>query len=124
MPEMTQRARVLRKQQTDAERLLWKHLRGQRLAGCKFRRQQVIEPYIVDFVCLDPKLIVEADGGQHAEQTGYDAKRTVFLESLGYKVLRFWDNEILCDVDSVLARIRESLYETPLTPTLSQWERV
>jgi len=98
-------ARVLRRNATDAERLLWKYIRGRRLAGCKFRRQFVIEPYIVDFICLEAKLIVEADGGQHAEQINNDAKRTAFLESLGYKIMRFWNHEILGDINAVLERI-------------------
>ena len=106
-------ARSLRQHATDAERLLWKHLRGHRLAGYKFRRQMVIEPYIVDFVCLDAKLIVEADGGQHAEQVYDDAKRTAFLASLGYEVMRFWNHEILGDIDAVIGRIHGFLIETP-----------
>ena len=98
-------ARTLRRNATDAERLLWKHLRDRRLAGRKFRRQYVIEPYIVDFICLEVGLIMEADGGQHVEQTKGDAKRTAFLESLGYTVMRFWNHEILGDIDAVLERI-------------------
>ncbi len=106
-------ARVMRRQATDAERLLWTHLRARRMAGYKFRRQVVIEPYIVDFLCLEARLIVEADGGQHAQQEEYDHKRTLFLESIGYKVLRFWNHEILGDTDAVLERIRSSLIEAP-----------
>ena len=106
-------ARVLRRQATDAEHLLWKHLRGRRLAGYKFRRQVVIEPYIVDFVCLEAKLIVEADGGQHMEQIKYDAKRTDILQSMGYEVMRFWDHEILQDINTVLEQIRYRLIEAP-----------
>ena len=77
-------AKKLRQQSTDAERILWKYLRAHRMAGYKFKRQVVIEPYIVDFVCLEARLIVEADGGQHQEQAADDLKRSVFLESLGY----------------------------------------
>jgi len=106
-------ARSLRHHATDAERLLWKHLRNQCLAGYKFRRQVIIEPYIVDFVCLDAKLIVEADGGQHVEQAEDDARRTRFLNSLGYKVMRFWNDEILRDSAAVLARIHDFLIEAP-----------
>jgi len=106
-------ARALRRQATDAEHLLWKHLRGRRLAGYKFRRQVVIEPYIVDFVCLETKLIVEADGGQHMEQMQYDEKRTAILQSLGYEVMRFWNNEILGDVNAVLEQIQYRLIEVP-----------
>lgn len=106
-------ARALRRQATDAEHLLWKHLRGRRLAGYKFRRQVVIEPYIVDFVCFETKLIVEADGGQHIEQMQYDEKRTAILQSLGYEVMRFWNNEILGDVNAVLEQIQYRLIEVP-----------
>ena len=106
-------ARRLRQQATDAERMLWKYLRARRMAGHKFRRQVVIEPYIVDFVCLEAQLIVEADGGQHLEQVEDDLKRSVFLESLGYKVIRFWNHEILGDTYSVLERIHGSLIEAP-----------
>jgi very-short-patch-repair endonuclease len=106
-------ARKLRQQATDAERMLWKYLRAHRMAGYKFRRQVVIEPYIVDFVCLEARLIVEADGGQHLEQVEGDLKRSVFLESLGYKVMRFWNHEILGDIHTVLERIHGSLIEAP-----------
>ena len=106
-------ARKLRKEATDAELMLWKYLRAHRMAGYKFRRQFVIEPYIVDFVCLDARLIVEADGGQHLEQVADDLKRSEFLESLGYKVVRFWNHEILCDIDNVLERIHDHLIDIP-----------
>jgi len=106
-------ARKLRHQSTDAERMLWKYLRAHRMAGYKFKRQVVIEPYIVDFICLEARLIVEADGGQHLEQVEDDIQRSVFLESLGYKVVRFWNHEILCDTHSVLERIHSYLIEPP-----------
>ncbi len=83
------------------------------MKGYKFRRQLVIEPYIVDFVCLEAKLIIEADGGQHADQIAYDARRTVVLESMGYRVVRFWNNEILGELDSVLGQIELALIESP-----------
>jgi len=110
---LTTRARDLRHNSTDAELLLWKHLRGRRLEGFKFKRQLVIEPYIVDFVCLEVKLIVEADGGQHSEQIVYDNKRTSKLECLGYRVLRFWNNEILNETQGVLEVIRLALIGIP-----------
>jgi very-short-patch-repair endonuclease len=106
-------ARQLRQQATDAERMLWRHLRAHRMAGRKFRRQVVIEPYIVDFACLEARLIVEADGGQHVEQAEDDLKRSLFLESLGYTVIRFWNDEILGDIDTVLAQIHGCLIKTP-----------
>ncbi|MDH3872424.1 MAG: endonuclease domain-containing protein [Gammaproteobacteria bacterium] len=106
-------ARKLRQQATDAEPMLWKHLRAHRMAGYKFRRQVVIDPYIVDLVCLEARLIVEADGGQHLEQVEDDLKRSVFLESLGYNVMRFWNHEILGDIQTVLERIHSYLIEAP-----------
>ena len=115
-------ARKLRREATDAERVLWNHLRAHRMAGYKFRRQVVIEPYIVDFVCLKARLIVEADGGHHLEQAEEDLKRSVFLESLGYKVMRFWNDEILGDIDAVLESIHRYLIEAP-SPRPSPWGR-
>ncbi len=106
-------ARAQRQQATDAERLLWRHLRGRQLMGFKFRRQVVIEPYIVDFVCLEAKLIIEADGGQHAEQATYDIRRTTCLETMGYRVMRFWNHEILKELHSVLEQILAALIEAP-----------
>ena len=107
------RARTLRRQSSDAESVLWHHLRARRLLGYKFRRQVVIEPYIVDFVCLEASLIIEADGGQHSERLAYDVGRTVWLESMGYRVIRFWNHEILGDLQSVLEQIRAALIGVP-----------
>ncbi len=87
---LKERARSLRKQHTFAEMKLWRQLRARRFEQYKFRRQHPIGSYIVDFVCLWKRLIVELDGGQHAEQQGYDEKRTSFLENEEYKVMRFW----------------------------------
>jgi len=78
--------------------------------GFKFRRQVVIEPYIVDFVCFEARLIIEADGGQHVEQAEYDALRTKTLESMGYRVIRFWNNHILTELPAVLEQIDEALF--------------
>ncbi|BBA35440.1 uncharacterized protein sS8_3503 [Methylocaldum marinum] len=103
---MKQLARALRKQQTDAEKLLWSRLRNRQLQGCKFRRQQPIGPYIADFLSLEPKLIIELDGGQHTEQQEQDNQRTRYLQALGYRVLRFWNHEVLNDLDAVLEAIR------------------
>ena len=109
-PELLkQRARLLRTHQTDAEKLLWYHLRSRRLQGYKFRRQFIHGNYILDFVCLSKKVIIEVDGGQHSQQVGYDAKRTDYLISSGFKVLRFWNNEVLCDISAVLTVINEAL---------------
>jgi len=107
------RARLLRRQATDSEQLLWRHLRGRRLAGYKFRRQVVIEPYIVDFVCFEAQLIIEADGGQHAEQRRYDAERSARLEAMGYRVVRFWNHEILTETQVVLESILREVSEGP-----------
>ena len=113
-------ARKLRRQSTDAERVLWKHLRAHRMDGYKFRRQFVIEPYIVDFVCLEMRLIIEADGSQHLDQKEEDLIRTAYLESLGYKVIRFWNDEILRGTDAVLESIHKYLIESPLPNTPSE----
>ena len=110
-------ARKLRREATDAERLLWLCLRDRRLAGYKFRRQYVIGPYGVDFVCLEAKLIVEVDGSQHIEQADYDGTRTNYLSSLGYNILRYWNHEILLDIDSVLQHILENLITPSPLPT-------
>ena len=106
-------ARELRRGQTDAEAMLWRHLRNRQLAGYKFRRQLIIEPYIVDFACLEPKLIVELDGGQHMEQAAYDGQRTDYLKGLGYKVIRFWNHDVLNETEAVLERIYFELIGAP-----------
>src|SRR5712692_4450395 len=102
-------ARDLRQSQTDAERKLWWRLRDRRLTEFKFRRQHPIGPFIADFCCTEAKLVVEIDGGQHTLQRRTDALRTDFLEAQGYRVLRFWDNEILTNIDGVLQRIALAL---------------
>jgi len=107
------RARKMRHEPTDAERLLWRCLRARQLTGFKFRRQTVIGGYIVDFVCLEARLIIEADGGQHSDTTTYDARRSADLEAMGYRVLRFWNNEILADIAGVLECIRQALLRSP-----------
>ncbi len=99
------RARELRKNMTEAEQLLWKHLRAHRMDGYKFKRQQPIGRYIVDFICFSAHCIVEADGGQHLEQSEYDAGRDAWLKSQGFTVLRFWNNDILTNTEGVLETI-------------------
>jgi very-short-patch-repair endonuclease len=94
-------ARRLRREQTDAENTLWKLLRSKQLSDFKFRRQHVIGPFIVDFCCIQEKFIVELDGHQHLDNKIYDTKRTQFLEQKGYKVIRFWDNDMLINPISV-----------------------
>jgi very-short-patch-repair endonuclease len=106
-----ERAKSLRRGLTDAERKLWSILRNRQIGGAKFRRQQPIGQFIADFVCQEHRLIVEADGGQHAENIA-DARRTAFLESKGYRVLRFWNNDILTNLDGV-ARVIAIELSTP-----------
>ena len=106
-------AKKLRANSTDAERKLWYHLRDRRLLGFKFVRQQPIGPYIADFACRDADLIIELDGGQHADAIGRDQRRTAVLAEYGYFVLRFWNNDILTNTDGVGAAILAAL-ETPL----------
>jgi len=100
-------ARQLRRQMTDAERLLWHHLRSRRLGGHKFRRQHPLGPYVVDFVQLEARLVVEADGGQHQCRAA-DLARNAWLQRHGFRVLRFWNNEILGETEAVLAVIAEA----------------
>ena len=108
-------AKDLRQNMTDAEQLLWRHLRAHRLNGQKFRRQQPIGPYVVDFVHLGAKLIVEADGGQHS-QSESDVVRDEWLTSQGFKVMRFWNNDVLSNTDAVLTAILDALAPSPPTP--------
>lgn len=103
---MQNHARELRNNGTDAERILWQRLKGRQIAGVKFRRQQPIEEYIVDFVSFSPKIVIELDGGQHLENAGYDAKRDTCLRLNGFAVLRFWNNEVVENIEGVLEVIR------------------
>ena len=105
----TGNARHLRQSFTDAERSLWRILRNRHLAGHKFRRQSPIGPYIVDFVCFEQRLIIEVDGGRHQSQVDDDNVRTEWLESQGFKVLRFWNSEALGNIDGVAASILDAL---------------
>jgi very-short-patch-repair endonuclease len=105
-------ARDLRKNMTDAERLLWYHLRHRQFAGCRFRRQAPIGPYIVDFVCFEHRLIVELDGSQHAVQVEEDVRRTEWLNSQGFRVLRFWNNQMFEEREEVLETIWIALHPT------------
>ena len=107
------RARILRRNQTDAERKLWYAFRDRRFEGFKFRRQVPIGPYFADFVCMRERLIVEADGGQHSWRVDEDEAPTKVLEEHGFRVLRFWNNEILTNLDGVIALIRLALPEVP-----------
>jgi very-short-patch-repair endonuclease len=103
------RAKHLRINATDAERQLWQHLRRKQMGDLRFRRQFPLGPYVVDFVCLGRKLIVELDGGQHAERGESDQIRTAWLTGEGFTVIRFWNDEVVKNMEGVLARILERL---------------
>jgi primosomal protein N' (replication factor Y) len=113
--QKTSFAKQLRCRMTDAERSLWHHLRNRAFMGYKFRRQHPIGPYIVDFACLELKLVVELDGGQHADSSA--AGRTGYLQVRGYAILRFWNNDVFEGQDAVLAAIFDALNSRALTPT-------
>jgi len=103
-------AKKLRRESTDTERVLWQNLRAKQLDMLKFRRQQLIGQYIVDFVCFEKKIIIELDGGQHAQPEANlkDKKRDEWFEEQGYKVLRFWDHEVLTNIQGVFEEIRKN----------------
>lgn len=101
--------RKLRREMTDAERWLWRRLRLKQVEGYKFRRQHPVGGYVVDFVCLERKIIVEIDGGQHTEHLAYDSRRSGELRSRGFRIVRFWNHEVLNDIDAVLEVIRGEL---------------
>ena len=127
-PHLLTLARKLRKEQTDAEQLLWHLLRNRQFCGLKFRRQYPMAPYVLDFYCDEERLGIELDGGQHNEpdKKQTDKERTAFLEGKSIKILRFWNNEVLQETEAVLEQLYNSLHSlTPLslTPTLSQRER-
>ncbi|MFN3945176.1 MAG: endonuclease domain-containing protein [Allosphingosinicella sp.] len=107
-PAMLPIARKLRRSATEAEQRLWHHLRGRRLAGAKFRRQVPVGRHVADFLCDQARLIVEVDGGQHADNPA-DAARTTALQAAGYQVLRFWNHDVLADTDAVLEEIARTL---------------
>lgn len=111
-----QNARALRRNSTEAEQRLWLHLRARQLAGCKFRRQHPFGPYVLDFVCLEQQLVIELDGGQHGEPQAlaYDHTRTQWLQEQGFRVLRFWNHDVLQQTSEVLEQVLQAL-----TPTLS-----
>jgi adenine-specific DNA-methyltransferase len=107
--ELLEHARAMRRNPTDAERRLWSVLRGARLRHDKFHRQVPIGTYIVDFLCRQASLIVEVDGGQHMIDIAYDTARSEWLQDRGYRVMRFWNNEVLLQTDAVAMRILEAL---------------
>ena len=107
--DMLDRSRRLRRAMTPQEAILWRELRGRRFEGCKFRRQMWLVGYIADFACPRAKLVVEADGSQHAENPEYDAERGLAFERDGWRTLRFWNNEISENLEGVLVAIRTAL---------------
>ena len=110
-PKTMHRAAELRREPTEAETRLWANLRAHKLAGIGFRRQHAIGPYIVDFCAPRAKVIIELDGSQHLDQQEYDAARTRFLENRGYKVLRFWNSEVMNQIEGVIGSILDALQE-------------
>jgi very-short-patch-repair endonuclease len=115
MAALGQHARELRRNSTDAERILWRELRAHRFAGCKFKRQQPLGRYIVDFVCLGRRIVIEVDGGQHAEAVSEDRERDRWLNEQGFCVLRFWNNEVISNLEGVLVRVSEAV-DAPSPP--------
>ena len=106
---MIHRARALRKNPTDAERVLWHHIRRRQLGGYRFRTQHPVGNYIVDFYCLEERLAIELDGGHHSEQVTYDNERSAWLKARGYRVLRFWNNQVLGEIEAVKQVILDAL---------------
>ncbi len=107
-PKGYENARKLRKEPTPAEAKLWAHIRNDQL-GVSFRRQHAIGNHVPDFVCIKSKLIIELDGSQHLEQEEYDKERTRYFESLGYKVVRFWNNDVMNDINAIIRNIQFAL---------------
>ena len=124
-PRLLTLARKLRKEQTDAEQLLWSLLRNRQFCGLKFRRQYPMAPYVLDFYCDEERLGIELDGGQHNEPDNKrtDKERTAFLEGKGIRIIRFWNNDVLQETEAVLEQLYNVLTLPSLTPTLSQRER-
>ena len=108
---MMHRAGELRKEPTPAEAKLWGYLRAHRTEGVHFRRQHAIGPYITDFCAPSQKLIIELDGSQHLDQEEYDAERTAYLATRGYRVMRFWNSDVMNNIKDVMGRILEEIHE-------------
>ena len=116
-------AKTLRANQTEAEQRLWYHLRAHRFMALKFKRQKPMGCFIVDFVCVEQRLIIEIDGGQHGEQAEYDQHRDAWLRSQGYTVLRFWNHEVMQQMEGVLEQIRSTIALSPSpSPTSGRGE--
>ena len=108
-------ARRLRRDQTEAEQRLWSRLRHSQLKGFKFRRQYPIGPFFADFFCREAKLVIELDGSQHADQSDHDEQRTKFLRDEGYVVLRFWNHQVISEIDEAMQLIADTLPKTRRT---------
>src|SRR5258707_3697725 len=106
-------AHLLRKESALTERKLWAYLRSNKLNGVNFRRQHAIGPYITDFCAIKEKLVIELDGSQHLNQEEYDQERTEYLRSQGYKVIRFWNNDVMNNIEGVILAIQYAMEETP-----------
>ncbi len=104
-------ARRLRRTQSNTEYVLWSHLRARKFRGLKFRRQHPLGPYIVDFCCIDRQIVIELDGSQHLENAKYDARRTEFLNAHDYRVIRFWNHEVLTGMEHVPQMLEKFLSE-------------
>ena len=111
---MNDYARELRNKATDAEKLLWRHLRGRQLNGFKFRRQRPMGTYVCDFVCLEAGVVVELDGRQHATNAPYDSHRDAYLKAHGYRVLRFWNGQVFSETDAVVETICQALHRSEM----------
>ncbi|MEA2999438.1 MAG: hypothetical protein QOK17_1271 [Sphingomonadales bacterium] len=115
--EALQRVRELRREMTPAERRLWSRLRGRRLGGFKFKRQEWVGPFIADFYCWEARLIVELDGTQHADRDEYDRARSAYLKREGFRVVRFWNNQVTDELERVLSTILAILEERVPSPS-------
>jgi very-short-patch-repair endonuclease len=107
--QIAKRAKEMRRNPTKSEAILWSHLRNRQIEGRKFRHQVWIGPFVVDFVCLKAKLVIEADGSQHLDNAEYDHHRSLFLEGEGFCILRFWNNEVIENIEGVLELVRDRL---------------
>ena len=115
-PRPTKLARTLRNNATHAERMLWRRLSGRQLDGYKFSRQMPLGGFVCDFLCREARLVVEVDGGQHSVNSAEDARRTRLIEAEGFRVLRFWNNEVIENTESVLEAIQHALSSNPPLP--------
>lgn len=112
-------AKTLRGRSTDTEKILWKYLRANRFEGLKFRRQEPIGNYIVDFVCYEKKIVIEVDGGHHLKGKENDRRRDDWLKEQGFRVIRFWNNEVLTNIEGVLEVIKWNCYQIYPSPLSS-----